>query len=107
MALAELTHDRLLGCAARLRDWASCVEAAARGRRYRRWWLACGEAFCNLGIGIGPRDRLQQQRRVGVGGRVVHLLGRPNLAELAEIHYGDPIADRLHHGEIVRDEDEG
>ena len=57
-------------------------------------------------VGVGHRDRPQQGRRVGVGRRGVEVVGRADLADLAEVHHRHPVADVLHHGEVVGDEDQ-
>jgi hypothetical protein len=39
-----------------------------------------------------------------MAGAAEELLGRCDLAELAKIHNGDPVAHRLHDGKVMRDE---
>ena len=57
---------------------------------------------------IGERDRRQQRLGVGVPRRGVQRRAcRRDLDDLAEIHHRDAVADVLHHGEIVGDEQVG
>ncbi len=56
---------------------------------------------------LGRRDRVEQRLCVGVQRLLVNGLARSDLAELAEIHDADPVADLLDQGEVVRDEQIG
>ena len=86
---------------------AAGAEAAARRRGERRRRLADRDVGGGLHRGVGHGDRLEQQRRVGVRRLGEQLLGRADLAQAAEIHHGDAVAHRLHHGEVVGDEQQG
>src|ERR1700730_9129159 len=55
------------------------AKTAARGRSNRRWRRADGDAFGRPHIGIGHRDRLDQQRGIGMRGVREQLLGRTDL----------------------------
>src|ERR1700749_1846743 len=79
-------------------------EAAARWRRNRRRRLADRHAFGRAALGIGHRDRLDQERRIGMRRSGKELLGRAYLAEATEIHHRDAVADGFDHRQIVRDE---
>src|ERR1700730_5756729 len=83
---------------------AAGAETAARGRRDRRWRLAGRNAFGRPHVRVGHRNRLDQQRGIGMRGPGKQLLRRTDLAQPAEIHHRDAVADRLHHREIVGDE---
>ena len=54
---------------------------------------------------VGHWDRTQQGLRVGVQGRAVDGIGRPDFDDAAEIHDRDAVCDPLHHAEIMRDEE--
>ena len=50
---------------------------------------------------LGLGNNRQQRLGVGVLGRLQHLLGRPQLDDLAEVHHGDAVSDVPRHAEIV------
>ena len=78
----------------------SAGRAATGSRRRRR------RAPRGVDRRVGHRDRREQRRGVRVRGRLVELVGPADLADLAEVHDGDPVADVLHHREVVGDEDQ-
>ncbi len=60
-----------------------------------------------LKIRIELGDRAHQRLRVRVAG-TFHDVGRGSeLDDFPEIHHGDAIRDMFHHGEIVRDKNQG
>src|SRR5262245_28223426 len=83
---------RLVLRAAWLGARAARTEAAARGRRCRRWQLGHGNAVArHEPVGVRLGDGVDQEARVGVRGMSVDRLGVGDLAYLAEIHDGDPV----------------
>ena len=60
-----------------------------------------------LDRGVGDGNGAHQGARVGVPGPVDHVLGGPELDDLAQVHDGDPVRDVPHDREVVGDEDEG
>ena len=95
-------------------SWHSClahlrtagVEAAADRRVGRRRHVAGEDDPLALvaADGVGHRHRRQQRLRVGVGGKVEHVVAGPDLDDLAEVHHGDAVAEVLDDGEVVGDE---
>ena len=86
---------------------AAGAEAAAARRAHRRRDLGRRVSLARAGRTSGSRDghRLEQ----GGGVRVGRLRRRASsagadLAELAEVHHGDTVADVLDHAEVVGDE---
>ena len=104
---ADLADLRLLGRAALLRLRAAGAEPAAARRRDRRRDLAA-EVRPVLGPLVRVRDRDRGEQRGGVRVRrlLVERVGRADLADLAEVHHDDAVADVLHDREVVRDEDQ-
>ena len=62
--------------------------------------------FVAATVGSGDGNRVQQHMGVVVRRRLVELVGRRDLAELAEVHHRDAIADVLDDGQIVGNEDQ-
>src|SRR6478735_7738269 len=93
LAGCDLAQLRYLRAAPLVGPRAAGAEAAAGRRRNRRWWLAGRHTLDGTHVRIGHRDRLQQQVRVGMRGPCEQLLRRPDLAEAAEIHHRDAVAD--------------
>jgi hypothetical protein len=58
-------------------------------------------------LGSGARDRRQQRLRVGMQRPIVEIALARDLDQLAEIHHRDAVADVLHHGKVVSDEQIG
>ena len=54
------------------------------------------------------RDRHRREQRLGVGviGRWVDGIGRPDLHDLAQIHHGHVVGEEAHHAQVVGDEDQ-
>ncbi len=57
--------------------------------------------------GIGLRHRGQQGLDIGHARAVQDFLGLAQLDDAAEIHHRDPVAEMLHHAEIMGDEEIG
>ena len=76
---------------------------SAEGSSPSMWWprRRRGE------LGIGHRDRVDEPAGVVVHGRLVDVLGRADLDELAEVHDADAVGEELEHGQVVRDHDVG
>ena len=106
LAVGHLADLRLLGRAALLGPRAAGPEPAPARRGQRRRQVARHQpARPRPGtVGVGHRDRRQQRRGVGVGGRGVEPVGRRHLADLAEVHHRHPVADVLDHRQVVGDE---
>ncbi len=56
---------------------------------------------------LGRGDRVEQRLRVRVQRLLVHRLAGADLAELAQVHHRDPVADLLDQGQVVGDEQVG
>ncbi len=104
----QLRVDRpaLLGLAEPLVQPAAGVEPAARRRvdRARHVALEDDPAALALGDRIRHRDGGQEGAGVRMARRRVHLVRRPDLDDLAEVHHRDPVADVLDHRQVVGDE---
>src|SRR5438034_7259483 len=87
-----------------VRSGAAGAKAAARGRCNRRRRLADRHAFGRSHVRIGHRDRLDQERGIGMRRRGEELLRGSDFAQPAKIHHGDPVAHRFHHSKIMGDE---
>ena len=55
-------------------------------------------------LGAHPRDRVDERPGVRVPRVPEELVGVGDLDDPAEVHDGDPVAEVLHDGEVVRDE---
>jgi hypothetical protein len=104
---AGLAQHRLLLAAARLGEGTARVEAAARRRREGARHVARQQHAHLAHAGIGPRDRRQQRLRIGMQRPRVEVALGGDLDQLAEIHHRHAVADVLHHGEVVGDEQIG
>src|SRR6185437_1165000 len=104
LARADRAQFRDLARTSLVGTRAAGAEAAARRRRDRRRRLADRHALRWPDIGIGHRDRLNQQRGIGMRGAREKLLRRPDLADPAEIHHRDAVTDCFDHGKVVGDE---
>jgi hypothetical protein len=100
----HLAQLRYLRAASLIGPRATGAEAATGRRRNRRWRFANCHTLDGTDVRIRDRDRLQQQVRVGMHGFREQLLGRADLAEPAEIHHRDAVADGFDHRKIMRDE---
>ena len=80
--------------------------AARRGIVGRRD-VAFEENFFALHLGIGDGDGGEECLGVGVFGTPVDRFRIGELDDFTEIHDGDAVADVLHHGEVVGDEEVG
>jgi hypothetical protein len=65
------------------------------------------DAALRVGFGrVGTGIDLSSRSVYGCAGEV-QVVGRRDLADLAEVHHAHAVADVLHDGEVVRDEDHG
>src|SRR5215207_4725915 len=85
---------------------AARMEVAAAWRGKRRGDLALDRRECSPAI----RDAgnfLEQGHSVGMVGLREECIRRSAFDDAAEIHDSDPVADMLHHSQIVTDEEVG
>ena len=59
------------------------------------------------GSGVGDGHGREERLRVGVGRPLVDVRAVADLDDLAQVHDGDPVRDVPHHGQVVRNEEEG
>ena len=101
-------HERRLLLRADLLRLPAARPEAAAGRRVRRARHVSLEhdprALAALGRGL-DRHRREERLRVRMHRRVVDLLARPDLDDLAEVHHRDPVGDVADDREVVRDEE--
>jgi hypothetical protein len=87
------------------RKGAARAEAAAARRVDRRCWFHVERGGWRPGdAGFRRGDGGEQCPRVGMGRSAVECVARPDLAELAEIHHGDSVADVADDRQVVSDE---
>ena len=91
----------------RLHQGAARVEAAAGGGVDRVRWVPGQGRHLRPRIRVHRGHRGQERRRIGMGRRGQHRVGRADLDHLAEIHHRHPVADEADHVEIVADEQVG
>ena len=105
--VADLLADRLDLAADVGRPRAPRMEPAAAGGIGRRRQLVADVPLAH----VHGRRRLgnggQQRPGVGMGGVGVDLGGAADLAHLAQVHDHDPVADVLHHRQVMGDEQHG
>ena len=109
MAGAERAQLGLFLGADLLRERAPGAEPAARRRVDRARQLApdalLGRGPGDGGLGLG--DGGDQAGRVRVRGVLVDVVPGAQLDQLAQVHHPDGVGHVLHHGHVVRDDDEG
>ena len=110
MPRSELAQRRPLLVRARLRllvQGASGVEPAAQGGIERAWKIAFEQDRRLGALPSRMRDDGRREQRLGVGmlGRAKELCPGRRLDDLAEVHDGDPVAQELDGGQVVRDEE--
>ena len=72
-----------------------------------RWDRFEVEVFLILALAwVRDGHRLHQRLRIGVQRVFKHLLTGANLNDPPQIHHADIVADTLHHGHVVADEEE-
>ena len=98
-------QHRLLDSAAIERIRATRVEAAAGGKLDRTGHIAGKNDALAPGGRIRHRDRGEQRFGVRMQRIAEQLARRRDFDDPAEIHHGDPVADVLDHGQIMRDEE--
>src|SRR5260370_6107331 len=102
--IGERHEERVALGADRLTQGTARREAAARGHGADRRHLA-GDGAEADGVAVDARDRAQQQLGIGMGRAGEELVHRRDLDDLAGIHDGDAVGDRVDGTEIVGDED--
>ena len=98
-------QHRLLDPAAIERIRATRVEAAAGRKLDRTGHIAGKNDALALDGGIRHRNRREQRFGIRMQRIAEQRARRRDFDDPAEIHHGDPVADVLDHGEIVRDEE--
>ena len=68
--------------------------------------FACLRRFVPPPGGIGHGHKVQKLAGVGMARRCENAFAQTALDDLAQIHHCDTMADALHHGHIVRDEEQ-
>ena len=96
-------EDRLLDPAAIERIGATGMKAAPRGNLDGTRHVTGENNAFPLDGGVRHRNGCEQRLGVRVQWIAEELTGRRDLDDPAEIHHGNPMADVLDHGEIVRD----
>ncbi len=103
----DLPHFGDLLGAAGLGPGAAGAEAAARGGLIGLGGSPVSATGVRGGLGVRLDGGREQRRRVVVGRRLVEDVGGGDLAQAPQVHDGHPVADVLHHGQVVRDEEDG
>src|SRR6266567_2820653 len=98
-------EDRFLDAASIESIGAAGMKAASRGNLDRAGHVTGQNKPFSLDGGIRHRNGREQRFGVRVQRIAEQLPGRCDLDDPAEIHHGDPMADVLDHGEIVRDKE--
>src|SRR5215471_7374587 len=101
---AHLAQQRRLTAATVFGEPATRMEVAAGWRRGRVGDLTLEHRIAACNPRIGDRHGAHQRSRVRMAGTREDRVGRPELGELADIHYRDAVADVAHYREIMRHE---
>ncbi len=110
MVACEFDQLRLLVGRPRRRarlERAPRAKAAAGGRieRARDVALEHRALAQALRVGVGDDGSREQRLRIGMLGAAEELCARCELDELAEVHHGDAVAEKLDRSQVVRDEE--
>ena len=85
-------------------EGAARMEAASRGRVDGARHVTLEHLHGRACFRVGRRGAVQERHSVGMTGFAEHLSRRPLLRDLAQVHDGDRLRHRLHHGQVVSNE---
>ncbi len=103
MVSAQFPNLRLLAATTIGCSGATCIESATRGWEHRRRRFAIGNDVINFDCWIWDWNAGEQKLRVWVSGARIEIVRWCHLADLAEIHDCDSIADVFDDSKIVCD----
>src|SRR5664280_2791530 len=107
MARYDVAQHRLFARASLLSEGTSCAEATTARRIHRTRWLAFEDVPVHWRVRVGLQGRSEEELRVRMRRRLVEHVGGTDLADLAEVHHRNAVADVLHDREVVGDEQQG
>ena len=106
MVVSHIPHLGLFSTTAICCGGTPGVETATCGWKNRRRRFSLDATMSDSTSGVWNRNAVEQDPCVVVRGSSVQVFRRSHFAQLAQVHDRDSVADVLHDGEVVGNEDE-